>query len=222
MERTLPMDPTECKLDSHLNGTDNAHLNSCNYNNSFTIFDDFKKQQLLERYQPRFQITRLNSYNYGIFAYVQNSDLVLNLKYGATNVCRNKHEYIIEKDSWSLIVREVELTYDEKENTFKNIGHTLPCLHDDGFCHQTILSPYTFVWFPDDFCLLFSNHFFIGRMSKIGNRYWLETGRFFIESYAIHTPPSDSTSDKTGLSALKYILNKEHFATNSFTHHSIF
>ena len=179
MERSLPLDPTECKLAiRHLNGTANAQLNFYNYNNSFTFFDDMKKQQLLEKYQPRFRITRLNTYHYCTFAYVQISDHVLNLKYDATNVCRNKHEYIIEKDRWSLTVREVELTYDENENTIIYNGHTLPCLHDDGFCHPTIISTYTIVWFPGDLCLIFSIHSFVERMSKIGNRFSLETERF--------------------------------------------
>ena len=111
MERPLPLDPTKSKLAiHHFNGTNNPQLNSYKHINAFTFFDDIKKQQLLERYQPRFQITRLNTYQYGTFAYVHNSDLVLNVKYGATKVSKDKHEYIIEKDSWSLIAREVELT----------------------------------------------------------------------------------------------------------------
>ena len=130
-------------------------LNSYNYNNSFTFFDGGKKQQLLERFQSRFQITRLKTNHYGTFAHDHKSDLVLNMKYGATNVRKDKHEYIIEKDSWSFIVREVELTYDGKENTLIYNRHTLLCLHDDGFCHPTILTSYTIVWFPDDLCLLF-------------------------------------------------------------------
>ena len=81
------------------------------------------------------------------------------MKDGAKNVCKDKHEYTIEKDSWFLIFREVELTYDEKENTLLYNDHTLPCLHDDGFCHPTILTPYTTAWFPGDLLLLiFSIH----------------------------------------------------------------
>ena len=114
MERPLTFDPTECKLAiRHLHGTDNTQPNSYNNNRSFTFSHDIKKQQFLERYQLRFQITRLNTYHSGTFACVHNTDLVLNMKYGATNICEEKHEYIIEKDSWSLIVLEVELTYDE-------------------------------------------------------------------------------------------------------------
>ena len=85
MELPCPLESTECKLAlCHLNGIDKTKFNSYNYNNSSTFFDDIKKHQLLERYQPRFQITRLTTYHYGTFAYVQNSDLVLNMKYGAT------------------------------------------------------------------------------------------------------------------------------------------
>ena len=126
MERPLPLDPTECKLAiRHLNGNNNPQFNSYNYNNSFTFFDEIKKQQRLERYQLRFQITRLNTYHFCTFAYVHNSDLFLNMKYGPTNIWKDKQEYINEKDSWSVIVREVELTYDENENTLKyNIPHT--------------------------------------------------------------------------------------------------
>ena len=91
---------------------------------------------------------------------------------------------------------------------------TFPCLLDDGFCHPTILTPYTIVWFPDDLCLLFSIHSFIGRMSKIGNRYWLETERFFNESYNTHTPPSDTNSDKNRLSRFETYPEKKLFATN--------
>ena len=184
MERPLPLDSTECKnAIRHLNGTDNPQLKAYHYNNSFTFFPDVKQQQLLERYQPRFQVTKLNTYHYGTFAYILNGERVRKQKFGAKDVCNDRYEYFIENDSWSLIIREVELTYDDKRNTLIYDGHTLPCLHDDGFCHPTILTPYTIVWFPDDLCLLFSVHYFIGRMSKIGNRYWLETERFFNESY---------------------------------------
>ena len=136
------------------------------------------------------------------------------MKYDATSVGKDKHENVIEKDSWSLIVREVELTYDEKENILIYIDHTLPCLHGDGFCHPTILTPYTIVWFSDDLCLLFSIHSFIGRMSKIGNQYWLETERFLNDSYNTHTPLQKQTQIKIASLVLKYIPNKELFATN--------
>ena len=160
----------------------------------------------------------LYAYHYGTFANVQKSDLVLNMKYGATKVCKDKHEYIIEKDFWSLIVRGVELTYDEKENTLIYNGHTLPCLHDDSFCHPRILTSCTIDWFPVDVCLSFSIHSFIGEISKIGNRYWLETERFFTNLTTL-TLLQTPTQIKIASLVLKYILNKKPFATNP--HHYI-
>ena len=72
---------------------------------------------------------------------------------------------IIEQDSRLLIVREIERTYDYKDNKPIYHEHTLPCLHDHGFCKPTILTPFTIVWFPEEFRLVVSIHSFIGRMS---------------------------------------------------------
>ena len=58
-------------------------------------------------------------------------------------------------------------------------GHTLPSLHDDGFGKSTNLPQFTLVWFPEELCLIFSNHAFIGRMYKLKTSYWLETELFF-------------------------------------------
>ena len=180
MERPRTLDPTECKhAIRHLNGTHNPQLDAFNYSNSFTFFNDIQKQRLLETKQPPFRITKLNTYHYGAFAWITNSQLVLNSTLKEKAVCWDRYEYIIEKDSWSLIVKEIEITYDDKENKLIYHGHTLPCLHDDGFCKPTILTPFTIVWFPEDLCLIFSIHSFIGRMSKLNNRYWLETEHFF-------------------------------------------
>ena len=185
MERPRTLDPTECKhAIRHLNGTNNPQLNAFNYSNSFTFFNDIQKQRLLETKQSPFRITKLNTFHYGAFAWISNSQLVLNSTLKEKAVCWDRYEYIIEKDSWSLIVKEIEITYDDKDNKLIYHGHTLPCLHDDGFCKPTILTPFTIVWFPEDLCLIFSIHSFIGRMSKLNNRYWLETEHFFIT-----TPP---------------------------------
>ena len=83
-----------------------------------------------------------------------------------------------KRSLWSLIVKEIETTYDDKDKKLIYHGHTLPCLHDDGFCKPTILTPFTIVWFPEEFRLMFSIHSFIGRMSKLNYRYLLETEHF--------------------------------------------
>ena len=62
-------------------------------------------------------------------------------------------------------------------------GHTLPCYFADGFCKPTTKTPYTLVWFSDDFCLIFTLQDFIGRMTKIEDRYWIETDSFVHSSF---------------------------------------
>ena len=180
MKRPHTLGPTECKhAICHLNETNNPQLDAFNYRNSFTLFNDIQKQRLLETKQPFFRITKLNTFHFGAFAWIANSQLVINSTLKEKAVCWDRYEYILEKDSWSVIVKEIEITYDDKDNKLIYHEHTLPCLHDDGFCKPTILTPFTIVWFPEEFCLIFSIHSFVGRMSKLDNRYWLETEHFF-------------------------------------------
>ena len=79
MERPCTLDPTECKLAiRYFIENDNPQLNAFNYSNSFTFFEDIQKQSLLETEQPPFRITKLNTFHYGAFAWIANSQLVLN------------------------------------------------------------------------------------------------------------------------------------------------
>ena len=111
MERRRILDPTEYKQAiRHLNGTDNSQFNAIDYNNSFTFFDDIQKQRLLETKQPPFRILMLNTFHYGAFAWVTNSQLVLKSTLKEKAVCWDRYEDLFEKDSWSLIIREIELT----------------------------------------------------------------------------------------------------------------
>ena len=172
MERPRTLDPTECKhAIRHLNGTNNPQLDAFKYSNSFTFSGDIQKQRLLETKQPPFRITKLNTFHYGASAWITNSQLVINSTLKEKAVCWDRNEFIIEKDSWSLIVKEIEITYDDKDNELIYHGHTLPCLHDDGFCKPTILTPFIIVWFPEELCLIFSTTSFIGRIFKLKNRY---------------------------------------------------
>ena len=70
-------------------------------------------------------------------------------------------------------------------------GHTLPCCFAYGFCKPTTKTPFTLVWFSDDFCLIFTLQDFLGRMTKIEDRYWIETDSFVQSS---HSTKSDTTS----------------------------
>ena len=62
-----------------------------------------------------------------------------------------------------------------------HVGYILPCYHSDGFCKPTTRTPYTLTWFHEKFCLIFRLQEFIGTMTRIKNRYWIETNNF-IES----------------------------------------
>ena len=60
-------------------------------------------------------------------------------------------------------------------------GYTLLCYHSDGFCKPTTRTPYTLKRFDEKFCLIFRLQELIGRMTRIKDRYWIETDNF-IES----------------------------------------
>ena len=110
----------------------------------------------------------------------------------AINVQRNSTylQFEINIVSWRLEVSEIELTYDDKDAMIID-GHTLPCCFADGFCKPTTKTPFTLVWFSDDCCLMFTFQDFIGRMTKIENRYWVETDSFVHFS---HSTKPEATS----------------------------
>ena len=95
--------------------------------------------------------------------------------------CPAHHQFEVNLLSWRLSVSEVELTYVDTEILMAIDGHALPCYFADGLCKPTTKTPYTFVSFSDDFCLVFTLQDFVGRMTKIDDRYWIET-RSFIHS----------------------------------------
>ena len=57
-------------------------------------------------------------------------------------------------------------------------GYILPCYHSDGFCKPTTRTPYTLTRFDAKFCIIFRLQEFIGRMTRIKDRYWIETDNF--------------------------------------------
>ena len=61
-------------------------------------------------------------------------------------------------------------------------GYILPCYHSDGFCKPTTITPYIITWFDETFCLIFRLQEFIGRMTRIKDRYWIETDNFIDSS----------------------------------------
>ena len=95
------------------------------------------------------------------------------------SLCKIENKYLIDKDSWSIILEETSLDYDDKFDKLILEGHTLLCLHSDGFWKPTLKHPSTFVWFPEDLWLIFHISDFIRRMCELTNRFWLETDGFF-------------------------------------------
>ena len=57
-------------------------------------------------------------------------------------------------------------------------GYILPCYHSVGFRKPTTRTPYILTWFDEKVCLRFRLQEFIGKMTKIKDRYWIETDNF--------------------------------------------
>ena len=57
-------------------------------------------------------------------------------------------------------------------------GHNIPCYLADGFYKPTTRTPFTLVLSSHDICLIFTLQDFFGRMTKIEDRYWIETDSF--------------------------------------------
>ena len=77
-------------------------------------------------------------------------------------------------------------------------GHTLPCYFAEGFCKPTTKTPFILVWFNDDYCLIFTLQDFIGRMTQIEDRYWIETDSF------VHSPHSIKPKTTSGIKGTEH------------------
>ena len=181
---TLPLpvtlDPLECKnIIRHLNGTNDKILNNLHYNKTFTLLEDHYFQERLEQYQTLFTVYRLNKMYTGTFTFMSaDKNWIYDPTQNPYHNCPAHHQFEVNLVSWGLEISEVELTYDDTSNDMIIDGHTLPCYFADGFCKPTTKTPFTLVWFNDDYCLIFTLQDFIGRMIKIEDRYWIETDSF--------------------------------------------
>ena len=111
------------------------------------------------------------------------------------HICPAHNQFEVNLVSWRLEISEVEITYDDTANVMIIDGHTLPCYFADGFCKPTTRTPFTLVWFSDDFCLIFTLQDFFGRMTKIEDRYWIEVDSF------VHSPHSIKPTSTSGIKA---------------------
>ena len=139
--------------------------------------------------------------------------------------CPAHHQFEVNLVSWRLEISEKELTYDDTENVIIIDSHALPCYFADGFCKPTTRTLFTLVWFSDCFCLIFTLQDFLGRMTKIEDRYWIGTDSSVHSSHStksdtsgvkgtahpyIH-PPHTQNPNNPSLSRFEVFLNAQTF-----------
>ena len=93
--------------------------------------------------------------------------------------CPAHHQFEVNLFSWRLKISEIELTYDDTENAMIVEGYTMFFAY--GFHKPTTKTHLTLVWFSDEFCLIFQLQDFIGLMTKIEERCWIEIDSFFTD-----------------------------------------
>ena len=173
LELLKVLDPIECKnMIRCLNATDSNELNNYNIQSSFSFFDDSDYQNKIERVQQPFRVNKLNAWHIGTFVYDEHyRDCLVNFTQNHYSRYRSDKEHLITRQSWKLRITNAEITYDNKNNQIIHDGYILPCYHSDGFCKPTTRTPYILTWFDEKFCLIFRLQEFIGRMTRIKDRY---------------------------------------------------
>ena len=136
----------------------------------------------IEQVQQPFRVKRINAWHIGTFVYDEHyPDWIVNFTQKTYSRCRSDRELLITRKSWKLRITKAEITCDDKNNQMINDGYMLPCYHSDGICKPTTRTTFTFIWFDEKLCLIFRLKDIIGRMTRIKDRYWIETDNF-IES----------------------------------------
>ena len=162
-----------------LNAADIEELNNCIIQNSFSLFGNSNYQNRIERVQKPFRVTQINTWHIGIFICDESyPDWIANFTEKAYSRCSSDREHLITRQSWKLRIVITIIDYDDKNHQLIHDGHILPCYHSDGFCKPTTKTPYTLIWFDKKFCLIFQLQEFIGRMTRIKDRYSIETDTF--------------------------------------------
>ena len=223
---TLPfpvtLDPLECKnIIRHLNGTNDNILNNLQYNKTFTLLKDHYFQERLEQYKTPFTVFQLNKMYTGTFTFMPaDKNWIYDPTQNSYHNCPAHHQFEVNLVSWRLEISEVGLTYDDTANVMIIDGHTLPCYFADGFSKPTTKTPFTLVWFNDDYCLIFTLQDFIGRMTKIENRYWIETDSF------VHYPHSIKPKTISGIKGTEhpyvYVPHTQHPNKPSLSRFEVF
>ena len=178
------LDPIECKnMIRYLNANDSNELNNYNIQSSFSFFDDNDYRNKIERVQQPFRVNKLNAWHIGTFVYDEHyQDWIVNVTQNYCSRCRSDREHLITRRSWKLRITNAEITYDDKNNQMIHDGYILPCYHSDEFCKPTTRTLYILAWFDEKLCLIFRLQEFTGRMTRIKDRYWIETDSFIDSS----------------------------------------
>ena len=178
------LDPIECKnMIRYLNATDSNELNNYNIRSSFSFFDDNDYQKKIERVQQPLRVNKLNAWHIGTSVYDEHYQVwIVNFTQIWYSRCRSDREHLITRKSWKLRITNAEITYDDENNQMIHDRYILPCYHSDGFCKPTTRTPCILTWFDEKFCLIFRLQDFIGRMTRIKDRYWIETDTFIDSS----------------------------------------
>ena len=131
------------------------------------------------KFNNHLELEDLNAWHIGTFVYDKHyQDWIVNFTQNHYSRCRSDREHLITRKSWKLRITNAEISYDNRNNQTIHDGYILPCYHSYGFCKPTPRTPYTLTWFDEKFCLIFRLKEFIGRMTRIKDRYWIETDNF--------------------------------------------
>ena len=167
----------------YLNATDSNELNNYNIQSSFSFFDDRDYQSKIEQVQQPYRVKQLNAWHIGTFVYNEHyHDCIVNFTQNHYSRCRSDREHLITRKSWKLRKPNAEITYDNRNNQMIHDGYILPCYYLDGICKPTTRTPYTLTRFDEKFCLIFRLQEFIGIMTRIKDRFWIETDNFMESS----------------------------------------
>ena len=172
----------------YLNATISNEINNYNIQSSFSFFDDSDYQNKIEQVQKPFRVEKIIAWHIGTFVYNEHyQDWIVNFTQNHYSRCRSDREHLITRKSRKLGITNAETTYDDRNNQMINDRYILPCYHSDRFCKPTTRTSYTLTWFDEKFCLIFRLQEFIGGMTRIKDRYWIETYNFIESSNITQT-----------------------------------
>ena len=96
-------------------------------------------QVQFEKKQTPLTVTQLNTVHTVVISYQPSLYGWITNTANSKSRCRSDHEYLIDKDNWSLIIVKVSQDYDDKLALLTLEENTLRCLHSDEFCKAAVV-----------------------------------------------------------------------------------